>query len=202
MIYLTSVSKAFGDHKVLENYSAVLEDGKIYALMGASGAGKTTLLRILAGLEQPDAGTVEGIPAKGRVSMMFQEDRLLEYLDVIGNIRFVSPKADREEILSLMERLGIPKEDCLRRAAVFSGGMKRRVALARTLLAGGDLLLMDEPLKGLDRENAQMAAEVILQEQKGRTIVMSTHSLWEAEYFKAEILQVGEMEEVSDEKLF
>ena len=105
-IQLEHICKAFDGQPVLQDFCAVLEDGGTYALMGPSGAGKTTVLRMIAGLEQPDAGTLKGT-GDLRVCMMFQEDRLLEYLDTVRNIRFVCPQIKPEQIVEFMQRLGI-----------------------------------------------------------------------------------------------
>lgn len=118
-------------------------------LTAPSGAGKTTLLRILLGLEQPDRGEVLAPPGT-RWSAVFQEDRLLEHLDARDNLRFVLG-AVSPEALTLLETLGLGDVGG-KIVAEYSGGMRRRLALARALLSPCDALVLDEPFTGLDPE--------------------------------------------------
>ena len=165
--------KSFGDKAVLRDVSFTAGPG-ITAVMAPSGAGKTTLLRILLGLERPDGGSVEGLAGK-RLSAVFQEDRLLEHLSAVENLRFVlgrshDPAAARE----MLARLGLP-DTGEQRVRAFSGGMKRRLALARALLAPFDALLLDEPFTGLDRENRDRALACIRETAGDRPVLLVTH---------------------------
>ena len=172
-IVVRKLCKSFGDREVLRDLSFAAGPG-ITAVMAPSGSGKTTLLRILLGLERPDSGTVEGLAGK-RISAVFQEDRLLEHLSAEGNLRFVlgreyDPKAAR----ALLDRLGLPDTGA-QPVREFSGGMKRRLALARALLAPFDALLLDEPFTGLDRENRERARAAILEAAGERPVLLVTH---------------------------
>ena len=202
-VRLEDISKSYDGRPVLEHFTDAVAPGEIRALMGPSGVGKTTLLRLAAGLEQPEEGAVlletgSGPEAAARsethagrqtagIGFMFQEDRLLEYLDASGNVQFVNPACSRETICRELENLGIPKEDCARPVSEFSGGMKRRVALLRTVLAPSGLLLLDEPFKGLDEESAEHAITWLLKQRQGRTVILSTHSAREAALCGAKI---------------
>ena len=186
-IVLHETDKSYGDNHVLQKLSLQFEAGHIYALMGPSGSGKTTLLRLLAGLEQPDSGSIEGV-REDSVSFMFQEDRLLEYLDAPSNVLFTSPGKERGMIERKLAELGIDPRDHHRPVSEFSGGMKRRVALLRTLISDRELLLLDEPFKGLDEATVQAAAGQLLALRNGRTVIMSTHSREEAKLCGAEIV--------------
>ena len=149
--------------------------------MGASGKGKTTLLKLIAGLLKPDKGTVDIIDRK--VSFMFQEDRLLPWLNVRDNVLLVT---DREkETDELLEELGI---DGNLRISELSGGMARRVALARCLLFESDILLMDEPFKGLDEALMKKVASIIIRQNK--PAIVSTHSLDEVEALGGKIVNL------------
>ena len=149
--------------------------------MGASGKGKTTLLKLIAGLLKPDKGTVDINNRK--VSFMFQEDRLLPWLNVRDNILLVT---DREkETDELLEELGI---DGNLRISELSGGMARRVALARCLLFESDILLMDEPFKGLDEALMKKVASIIIRQNK--PAIVSTHSLDEVEALGGKIVNL------------
>ena len=154
-IAVKHLCKSFGGRTVLRDLTFTAGPG-ITAVMAPSGTGKTTLLRILLGLERPDSGTVEGLAGK-RLSAVFQEDRLLEHLSADGNLRFVLGRAyDPAAARALLDRLGLP-DTGPQPVREFSGGMKRRLALARALLAPFDALSLDEPFTGLDRENRDLA---------------------------------------------
>ena len=212
MIILREVSKSYDGRTVLDGVSESIAGGEICALMGPSGAGKTTLLRLIAGLELPDAGEIllreeenappaaPGTPGRGgrrkvqaRIGFMFQEDRLLEYMDAGANIRFVNPACSEDTINRILGELGLGGQDRRRPVREFSGGMKRRAALARTLLSETDILLLDEPFKGLDEDTAELAIRCLLRARRGRTVIFSTHSLQEAELCGARIIHVPGM---------
>lgn len=180
------VTKRFGGHTVFENFTLALPTGKVSCLMGPSGSGKTTLLRMLMGLERPDGGKISAIHPQ---SVVFQEDRLLEHLSAPGNLRMLTGRARQERGLELLDRLGLG--DALDKPVrSFSGGMKRRVAIARALLADYELLLMDEPFKGLDASAREQAARIILDENAGRTLVLVTHDKVEASLLGAQVFEL------------
>ena len=158
-IAVKHLCKSFGGRTVLRDLTFTAGPG-ITAVMAPSGTGKTTLLRILLGLERPDSGTVEGLAGK-RLTAVFQEDRLLEHLSAEGNLRFVLGRVyDPAAARALLDRLGLPDTGA-QPVREFSGGMKRRLALARALLAPFDALALDEPFTGLDRENRDLALACI-----------------------------------------
>ena len=173
MLETVNVTKAFDGKKVLSGFSMRFEPGEHYCLMGPSGCGKTTLLNVLMGLEKPDEGEVRG--QRGcRFSAVFQEDRLLEPLSALENVRFVSNAsvADAQELLLA---LGIPKESLSSPVATFSGGMKRRVALCRALLADYDMLILDEPYKGLDDLTRETVIRMVAERTVRQTVLLVTH---------------------------
>jgi ABC-type nitrate/sulfonate/bicarbonate transport system ATPase subunit len=150
VITLEHITVRFGEKTVLEQFSAVLPERGITALAGPSGCGKTTLLRVLAGLQPVDAGRV-ALP--GRACLLFQEDRLLPWRTAGEHIADVLPRARRGEVprwLALAELEG----EAQRYPAELSGGMGRRLALARCLACGGEVLLLDEPFTGVDLPRA------------------------------------------------
>ena len=149
-IVISHLCKAYDGKPVLRDFSAVLAPGRITALMAPSGGGKTTLLRILMKLETADSGSIQGLEGL-RLSAVFQEDRLCPGLDPVANIRLVKPSLRPEAVMEAMKEIGLV--DCFhQKTRELSGGMKRRVAILRALLADYDLLLMDEPFRGLDKE--------------------------------------------------
>ena len=174
-IHIENLCKSYGGSPVLKNVSFTAGPG-VTCIMAPSGSGKTTLLRILLGLERPDSGTV-GLPEKCRWSAVFQEDRLLDGLDAMGNLRFVLGSAlDEAAALALLAELGL--EDAVGKPArEFSGGMKRRLALARALLAPFDVLALDEPFTGLDRDNRERAWRCVREHAAGKPVLLVSHEL-------------------------
>lgn len=184
-ILVSHLSKSFGEKKVLDDLSLSFPYGKITCIMGKSGCGKTTLLNILLGIEKQDSGTVTGIPKK--VSAVFQEDRLCEDFKVITNIKMATGRPENE-ILSCLSGL-MMKESANTKVKELSGGMKRRVAIARALLSEHDLLIMDEPMKGLDTETRKKTASLI--RETAGTMIIVTHDEAEAELLGAGIIRLS-----------
>lgn len=171
-----NISKAYEDKQVLDNVSISVNRGEVVAVRGASGAGKTTLLMILSGLIQADRGKVH---SKGGVSFLFQEDRLLPWLTVKENILFVNGGADTDELLRVvsLEGCGDMYPDEL------SGGMKRRLAIARTLAGQGETVILDEPFTGLDEQLRLQVAQRVFDRLKQRPVLLVTHDSMEAQRF-------------------
>lgn len=141
---------SYGDKAVLRDFSLELPLEGLTAITGPSGCGKTTLLRVLAGLERPERGTVTGLdPA--RTAFLFQENRLLPWRTARQHITDVLPRERRGEAERWLALAELEGEGDSRPAAL-SGGMARRLALARCAALGGDVLLLDEPFAGVDRE--------------------------------------------------
>jgi len=190
-IILHGVNKSFGEKTVLMDFSVSFPAGKTTCLMGKSGCGKTTLLSILMGFIQPDAGEVLNVPE--HIRTVFQEDRLCETFSAGANIHMATgkPMAEIEEHLS---ELGLG--DCVKKPVrTMSGGMKRRVALARAVAADGELLLLDEPLKGLDSETKVTVMEYLKRRTAGKTVIMVTHDKTEADALGHEIVQLKEYQD-------
>ena len=153
MISVSDITVCFAEKTVLDGFSLAVPEQGITALSGPSGCGKTTLLRVVAGLQKPQAGTAS-LP--GPVSLLFQEDRLLPWRTVGQHITDVLPKARRGEVGRWLELVELAGEQA-RYPAQLSGGMGRRLALARCLACGGALLLLDEPFAGVDAQRAGAA---------------------------------------------
>lgn len=180
MVSVKNVSKSFGDKKVLESFSHDFEG--LSCVMGGSGVGKTTLARIIAGLTKPDFGSVS---ISGHLSFMFQEDRLLLRESMITNLLFV--RNDPQRARELLTALGLTEHN--KRTQDLSGGMRRRVALARTLMLNHDVLLLDEPFKGLDQALKQSALDLIKHQNK--TTIIITHDISDAKYLDARLVFVN-----------
>lgn len=176
-ICIRGISKAYDGISVLKSLSCSFSAGEKTALMAPSGAGKTTLLRILSGLENADEGAVSGLEGR-KIGILFQEDRLCEHMSAEGNLLLVSPFLQTGEIRKAFSAVGLDPKVCMGRSSVktFSGGMKRRVSLLRALLSDWDVLLLDEPFKGLDEKNRSLTADFINRETRGRTVLVITHA--------------------------
>ena len=154
-----NVSLRFGDKLVLDGFSLTLPERGITALTGPSGCGKTTLLRLLAGLETPQSGRVCA-PPPGEIAFLFQEDRLLPGRAAALQIACVLPRVRRGEASRYLALVGLDgEENTLPRE--LSGGMGRRLALARTLALGGTLYLLDEPFAGVDEARQTALMDVL-----------------------------------------
>jgi len=171
-IRVERLCKAYDGKSVLTDLTAAFSRG-ITCISAPSGTGKTTLLRLLLGLEHPDGGSITG--ADVRWAAVFQEDRLLEGLSAAGNLRFALGELP-PAAAGLLERLGLSLEDP-RPVREWSGGMKRRLALARALLAPSEALALDEPFTGLDGENRARCLELIRMAGAEKPVLLATHDL-------------------------
>ena len=176
-IVIRNLCKSFAGKPVLRDFSAVLPVGQVTGLMAPSGAGKTTLLRILMGLERPDGGTIDGL-AGLRLSAVFQEDRLCDNLDPSANIRLINPTLGRRETEDALAAVGLA--GCLRQQpgnspAECAAGWRS----CQALLAEYDLLFLDEPFKGLDRETKETVMADTRRRCAGRTVLLVTHDVAE-----------------------
>lgn len=176
MIVLKDITKRFGRKTVIDGFSISLENGSRTALVSPSGSGKTTLFRIIAGLEKRFDGERR---VDGKIALMFQEDRLFEKVTVLDNVTAASDR-DPEIAVRLLSDLGL--SDALEAyPPALSGGMKRRVALARALFFDGDVILLDECFTGLDDGTKRTVASVINRETENKTLVLISHDIEDAE---------------------
>ena len=188
-IIITDLCKSFDDNEILKNVNITLEDSSIYCLMGASGIGKTTLLRILMGLERADSGCISGIDTKN-ISCMFQEDRLIPDLSAIDNVRIVlRRKNNRAEVRNNLLSI-LPDDSLDLPVSSLSGGMKKRVALARALSYPGKLIILDEPFTGLDKDTKLNVINYILKMRNNRTLLIATHGTDDADLLGAKIIKL------------
>ena len=202
------VRVSFDGTIVLDDASMRVGDGEVVALLGPSGSGKSTLLRVIAGLIPPDAGTVSidghdvtAVPTHRRsVGMVFQDDQLFPHLSVADNVGFglkmvgVAKARRAERTGELLELVGLSGFE-QRGVGDLSGGEAKRVALARSLAPEPRVLLLDEPLTGLDRElHDRLAVEVaaILREV-GTTAVWVTHDDDEAGSIAHRVVKIGDL---------
>ena len=178
MILAEKLTAGYPGKTVLKDCSLHVLPGEKCALMGPSGCGKTTLLKLLLGLMKPLGGRSE---IRGKAACVFQEPRLLPWRTAAENVNVVL--ADKGETLpearAWLEKLGLGEAAGLYPDEL-SGGMKQRTAIARALAYGGEALLLDEPLKGLDQALKQRTAELILENSRDKAILLVTHDREEA----------------------
>lgn len=180
MINFKNVSFSYGKTPVLKDFNLSVLPGETVCLFGASGCGKTTVLKLIAGLLTANSGEVL---VNGKVSFVFQENRLIPNLTAKENILAVTDTFDSLEALHLSEFCDAKPED-------LSGGMARRVAIARAVDYGGDILLLDEPFNGLDEENRRLAANLIKEKFKGKSIVMVSHLKEDIDLLDAKVIKL------------
>ncbi len=168
-VVFSNVTKSFGEKTVLNGYSNVFAGRYDNCLNGPSGSGKTTILRLIAGLEKPDLGE---ILCDGSVSMTFQEDRLAEDYSPIINVTMTGVGEDvaKEALLMVLD-----EESIYKACRELSGGMKRRVALVRAVEYHADILLLDEPYTGMDRDTIEKVREYIEKRCVAGTVITASH---------------------------
>ncbi len=185
-IVISGLTKSFGTNIVLKDFSAIIHEKRTTFIMGPSGCGKTTLINILMGFVTPDSGTICGVP--DLKSVVFQEDRLCESFNAISNVRLVCDKKIKNStIIEHLEKIGL-KDSLSKPVSEFSGGMKRRVAIVRAILAKSEILFLDEPFKGLDTETKKTAMEYLKENTKGKTVIIVTHDMDEVKTFDGDII--------------
>ena len=153
MLELDRVTLSYGEKEVLRDFSLSLPLEGITALRGPSGCGKTTLLRCIAGLVRPQGGQITGVSPR-ETAFLFQENRLFPWRTVGQHIADVLPRERRGEAARWLALAELEGEEAAYPASL-SGGMGRRLALARCLALGGELYLLDEPFSGVDPERAE-----------------------------------------------
>lgn len=173
-IKVNGICKSFNGQQVLDNIVMTFPEGRATCIMGASGVGKTTLAYILMGLYKPDSGEISGLSGR-RISAVFQEDRLIEHWDAVRNIMLVSKReVTKEEVKEHLSRIGLTEYEG-KPVKSLSGGMRRRVAIVRAILSEHDVLLMDEPFKGLDEDLKIQAINYVKEGTKNKTLIVITH---------------------------
>lgn len=187
MIELENLTLSYPDKIIFNKVQFEFPPASNIAVMGPSGCGKTTLLKALGGLLKPLEGEIKGITAK-KSAFVFQEDRLLPWRTALQNVALAGD-GNMAKARLWLERLKIYETD--KYPDALSGGMARRVALARAMCYQGDLLLMDEPFRGLDNETRDSVSKSILEEKL--PIIFTTHDREEAELMDAVIVRVEDM---------
>lgn len=208
MLKVRELCKNYGDLNALSNTNFDLEESTILGLIGENGAGKSTIIKILSGLIEPTSGTVEYFgedfqankdKIKRRIGYLPEVDSLYENMNPVEYLQFFASLYDipaskaREEAYNLIKMLNIPAE---RAISEFSKGMKRKVAIARTLIHDPDILIYDEPTGGLDPSTSLFIAEFMKKlKEEGKGILFSAHNMYYVESVcdKIIVLKQGKM---------
>ncbi|WP_447409738.1 ABC transporter ATP-binding protein [Clostridium perfringens] len=183
-IKLINIEKNFGSKKIYDKLYLTFEEGKINCILGRSGCGKSTLLNIIANLEEVNSGEIIGVPEK--IAYVFQEDRLIEWNSIYTNmelplLKFYTKDEREEKIKNILREVELG--DCMNSyPKELSGGMRQRANIARALLYNGELLLMDEPFKSLDKSSKENIIKIFKKNhlEKNNTVIMVTHDINEA----------------------
>ena len=186
-IILNNISKYYGNKKVIENLSLKIDLSGVSIIMGESGCGKTTLLRLLTNLEKTDSGEITGVPDK--VSFMFQEDRLLEQFSALENVKLVSDIPTAEKYIDKV----FLADDKDTPVSELSGGMKRRVALARAMAFNSKLIILDEPFKGMDADLKAEMIKMVVDEGKSRPVIVVVHEEEEAQMLSGIVIKLNKI---------
>lgn len=171
MVELRNINLSFEEKKVLDSVSFVIGESGITYIAGGSGKGKTTLLNVIAGILKPDSGEVIGVQDI-RIGYAFQDDRLLPWKTALGNAALAS---DKELAACWLERFGLG-DSMKKLPAQLSGGMAKRVNLARAFACRPQLLLLDEPFNGLDEElKCNKIVPAVTEISKEIPVIIVTH---------------------------
>lgn len=191
MLKLDKISFSYGKKQVIRDLDLTLKRGELLAVMGASGCGKSTLLHLIAGLRKPTNGMIECNAE--RIAYVFQEPRLFPWLTVEENLRAVCSESENtdEQITQALALVELENARALSPAQL-SGGMKSRVSLARALVYGGDLFLLDEPFSALDEALRIRLTQELRNycKEKDITAILVTHQSNDAELFADRILRL------------
>lgn len=187
-IKLKDISFSY-ENNILEHFSLSIPISGRTALLAPSGWGKTTLLFLIAGLLKPENGEIIYPIRNPQFSMVFQENRLIENASIKRNLTLVQNQLTTTQLQAHLDAVGLnyPPAQKVRN---LSGGEKRRLSILRALYADYDILLLDEPFTGLDEDTKQKVITHILQETEGKTVILVTHNVWEAQALQCDIVQL------------
>jgi phospholipid/cholesterol/gamma-HCH transport system ATP-binding protein len=214
-IDVRGLKKSFGEQTVLDGIDLSVERGKTVAVLGRSGTGKSVLLKLLVGLQKPDSGSIciEGQQIQAgadddklneirkKMGFVFQQAALYDSLTVQENVDFpisrhakLSPEERQNKVRELLSSVGLNEKDYGKMPSTISGGMQKRVGLARALALDPEILLLDEPTAGLDPITSSEIGELIVELKKKRSItaLVVTHDIRGAKVFSDFLVLLNE----------
>lgn len=205
-ICISHLSKKIGNIQILDDISLTVQSGEIFSYLGTNGAGKTTTLRILLNILKPTSGTVTVLgtdvtspgyrSTRKKIGFVLENMGLYEYLTAADNLEFYdrlynSPEGRQKRINGLLEQVDLSAVKD-KPVSTFSFGMKQRLALARALINNPSLLILDEPMKGLDVEGRVMIRNLLLDLKKGgTTIFLNSHDLDEMQRISSRVAVIN-----------
>ena len=215
ILSLKNIDKTYGKEQVLHNISFDIEQGEICGLIGENGAGKTTLMRILLGLIRADKGEIKSV-SQHKIGSIIESPALYPNLTGRQHLQYYKTRFDlKTDITKMLELVHLPKPSWDRKVKNYSLGMKQRLSIAIALLDNPELIILDEPVNGLDPQGISDLRKMILnlRNQLGVTFLISSHILSELEFItdkyiimkKGKILNVMSSKELANdlsEKIF
>lgn len=188
MIEIKNLKKSYGERTVIEGLSLHVDQGEKIALMAPSGCGKTTLLRLIAGLERAEGGQID---SEASVCFLFQEPRLFPQFTVLQNVKAVlKGKGKKQKAFAALKEVGLEGEEG-KYPHELSGGMAQRAVLARALVTGRQIFLLDEPFKGLDEQAKKELFALCQRALAQKTVLLVTHDEEEARAVCQRLLRFG-----------
>ena len=184
-ISIQNVSKSFGQHKVLNNINLNCEKGFIYGIVGYNGSGKTVLFKSICGFIKPDSGvvTIKGKPnsdiSKFNLGAIIEAPAYISELSGIDNLSYLYEIKNKKNRKHLEEVLRLVRLDPLSKKKVskYSMGMKQRLAIAQAIMEEQDILILDEPMNGLDKQGVEDMRNLFIKlKNEGRTILLASHN--------------------------
>lgn len=188
MIEIKDLKKSYGERTVINGLSLRIKKGEKVALMAPSGCGKTTLLRLISGLERAEGGQID---SEASVCFLFQEPRLFPQFTVLQNVKAVLRGKDKQKkALAALKEVGLEGEEG-KYPHELSGGMAQRAVLARALVTGRQIFLLDEPFKGLDEQAKKELFALCRKALAQKTVLLVTHDEEEARAVCQRLLRFG-----------
>ncbi len=170
---IKNIYKSFNNKIVLKNISYKFPDNGLVWIKGDTGSGKTTLLNIISGLIAEDSGEILGFKDK-KISYVFQDDRLIPWLTAKENLKIIK-KLDDKRLEKFLSSVGL-ENDYNTKAYAMSGGMKKKLSIARALAFNGDVFLMDEPFTGLDKSSIIKILKVLESYYSKKLVILVSHN--------------------------
>lgn len=210
-IVVSDVSKQFKNEKVLKNVTLTCKSGQIYGIVGRNGSGKSVLLKIICGFMKPDSGkvTIDGgqvgkdIDFPENIGMVMDSPGFLWYESGLSNLLYlagINKKIDKEAVRAAMKKVGLDPDN-KKKVMKYSLGMKQRLNIAQAIMENQEILLMDEPMNGLDEKAVAFVRELLAElRSQGRLIILVSHNREDIELLCDEVYQMcdGELKRVEE----